>query len=123
MTFTTFNELSHEVSEPSFFQGLSNIDNWDEALDKRDQAEFDVAWTESYDAVSRKKYINPADEAAVTKLRESVFKSVFRLTENSEVAGYVSDDFGLIGEAAAKGCLKGWVEWLYGVYKSRNFPC
>jgi hypothetical protein len=123
MTFKTVNELSREIYDPAFFEGLSDIDDWDEALDKRDQAEFDDAWTNSHSAVSSKQYIDPADEAAVTNLRESVFKAVYRLTENSEVAGYVSDDFGLIGEAVAKGCFTGWIEWLYEVYKSRNFPC
>lgn len=123
MKFATLNELSREINDPIFFQGLSNIGNWDDALDKRDQADFDDAWTASNSAVSSKQYIDPDDEAAVTNLRESVFKEVFRLTENSEVASYVSDDFGLIGEAVAKGCFTGWIEWLYEVYSSRKFPC
>jgi hypothetical protein len=116
-------KLHREISEARFFEGLSAVDNWEEALGQRDQTEFDNAWTESLRALSSKPYLNRADEIEITNLRESVFKSVFRLTSDAEAAGYVSDDFGLIGEAVAKDCHNEWIEWLLKVYRSGRFPC
>lgn len=116
-------KLHREISETRFFEGLSAVDNWEEALGQRDQTEFDNAWTESQRALSSKPYLNRADEIEITNLRESVFKSVFRLTSDAEAAGYVSDDFGLIGEAVAKDCHNEWIEWLLKVYRSGRFPC
>lgn len=115
-------KLHREISEARFFEGLSAVDNWEEALGQRDQTEFDNAWTESLKALSSKPYLNRADEIDVTNLCESVFKAVFRLTSNADAAGYVSDDFGLIGEAVSKGCLSEWIEWLLKVYRSGKFP-
>lgn len=122
MASPNLDKLHREISETRFFEELSAVDNWDEALGQRDQAEFDNAWTESQRALSSKHYLHHADEIEVTNLRESVFKAVFRLTCNAEAAGYVSDDFGLIGEAVAKDCLSEWIEWLLKVYRSGKFP-
>ncbi|MFP3847637.1 hypothetical protein [Pseudomonas sp. W5-01] len=122
MASPNLDKLHREISETRFFEGLSAVDNWDEALGQRGQAEFDNAWTESQRALSSKHYLHHADEIEVTNLRESVFKAVFRLTSNAEAAGYVSDDFGLIGEAVSKGCLSEWIEWLLKVYRSGKFP-
>lgn len=122
MTSANLNKLYRETSETSFFGGLSDVDNWEEALGQRDQTKFDNAWTESQRAVNSKRYLNRADEIEVTNLRESVFKAVFRLTSNADAAGYVSDDFGLIDEAVSKGCFSEWIEWLLKVYRSGKFP-
>lgn len=122
MASSNLDKLHREISETRFFEGLSAVENWEEALDRRDQEEFDNAWTLSQRVLSSKSYLNRADELEVANLRESVFKSVFRLTSNADAAGYVSDDFGLIGEAASKGCFSEWIEWLLKVYKSGKFP-
>ncbi len=123
MASPDLDKLQREISEARFFERLSAVDNWEEALGQRDQTEFDNAWTESLRALSSKPYLNRADEIEITNLRESVFKSVFRLTSDAEAAGYVSDDFGLIGEAVAKDCHNEWIEWLLKVYRSGRFPC
>lgn len=122
MASPDLDKLHREISEARFFEGLSSVDNWEEALGQRDQTEFDNAWAESQRALSSKPYLNRADEIEVTNLRESVFKAVFRLTFNADAAGYVSDDFGLIGEAVSKGCLSEWIDWLLKVYRSGKFP-
>lgn len=122
MASPNLDKLHREISETCFFEGLSAVDNWEEALGQRDQAEFDNAWTESQRALSSKPYLNHADEIEITNLRESVFKAVFRLTSNAEAAGYVSDDFGLIVEAVAKDCNNEWIEGLLKVYRSGGFP-
>jgi hypothetical protein len=123
MPSPNLDKLHRKISESRFFEGLSAVDHWEEALGQRDQAEFDNAWTESQRALSSKPYLSRADEIEITNLRESVFKSVFRLTSDAEAAGYVSDDFGLIGEAVAKDCHNEWTEWLLKVYRSGRFPC
>lgn len=124
MTSKTIQDLSTELTKAGFFERLSSsVNDWDVALDKRDSAEFDDAWVESNEEVSKKKYLDQSDEMGINKLREHAFKSVLRITGNSEAAGYVSDDVGLIGEAVAKGELAGWVEGLLQSYRDGNFPC
>lgn len=124
MTSKTIENLSAELTKAGFFDRLSSsVDDWDVILDKRDSAEFDDAWVESNEAVSKKNYLDQSDEAEVNKLREYAFKSVFRITGNSEAAGYVSDDIGLIGEAVAKGELAGWIKDLLESYRNGRFPC
>jgi hypothetical protein len=123
MVSPNLDKLHREISKIPFFEGLFAVDNWEEALGQRDQAEFDHAWADSQRSLSSKPYLHHADEIEVTSLRESVFKAVFRLTSNAEAAGYVSDDFGLIGEALAKDCHNDWIEWLLKVYRSGRFPC
>lgn len=122
MASPDLDKLHREIREARFFEALSAVDNWEGALGQRDLTQFDNAWTESQRALSSKPYLNRADEIEVTNLRESVFKAVFRLTSNADAAWYVSDDFGLIGEAVSKGCLSEWIEWLLKVYRSGKFP-
>jgi hypothetical protein len=123
MTSPSLDKLHREIINTPFFERLSAVDNWEEALDQRDQAEFDHVWTDSHRSLSSEPYLHHADEIEVTNLRESVFTAVFQLTSNAEAAGYVSDDFGLIGEAMAKDCHNEWIEWLLEVYRSGRFPC
>lgn len=55
MTSKTIQDLSTELAKAGFFERLSSsINDWDVALDNRDSAEFDDAWVESNEEVSKK---------------------------------------------------------------------
>ena len=99
------------------------VKDWDEALDQRDRGEFDALWVESNEYLKKLDYKIPTDEMEISALREFSFKKVFRLTQNSEAASYVSDDIGVIGEAIAKGHVSGWVAKLLDLYHKGEFPC
>ncbi|WP_062387637.1 hypothetical protein [Pseudomonas abietaniphila] len=124
MSSTIIQNLSAEFTKAGFFERLSlTVKDWDVVLDKRDAAEFGDAWVRSNEALGKKKYPVQSDQIEVNRIREYAFKVVFRITGNSEAAGYVSDDIGLIGEAVAKGELAGWVEDLLQSYRNGKFPC
>ncbi|UFH50450.1 hypothetical protein [Pseudomonas sp. KNUC1026] len=95
--------------------------DWDAELDARDDDTFDRRWVEE----NRKVSSGTGCESELLKLnvlREAVFKKVYRITSNPELAGCASDDFGLIGEKIMKHVESDWVDWLLGSYLSGHFP-
>lgn len=96
------------------FQPMEDADSW---LDARDSHIFDRAWVEAF---SRVEDVTPArwvDAAA-----ERAFKFVYELTQNGEVAAYVSDDFDLIGRFADVGVDDPWVAGFVAAYSNGRFP-
>lgn len=79
----------------------------DAYLDKRDGDPFDSGWSSAYKQVEEQKKVShskkhPKDvDVANRRLREWVFKQVMKETESSDLASYLSDDFGLIFDALA----------------------
>lgn len=124
MTTESIKELSILIYEENFFEVVAKaVKDWDEALDQRDRGEFDASWVESNECLKKLDYQIPTDEMEISALREFSFKKVFRLTQNSEAASYVSDDIGMIGEAIAKGHVSEWVARLLDLYRKGEFPC
>ncbi|WP_153978143.1 hypothetical protein [Paenibacillus xylanilyticus] len=80
------------------FQGL-DIDSY---LDKRDDSAFADEWMSAY-----QRWVQDADSIAEDELlrasREQAFKQTLHHTGDPELAGYVSDDIGLIGAAMLQG--------------------
>ncbi|MET3942618.1 hypothetical protein ABIC22_005430 [Paenibacillus sp. PvP094] len=80
------------------FQGL-DIDSY---LDKRDDSVFADEWMSAY-----QRWVQDADSIAEDELlrasREQAFKQTLHHTGDPELAGYVSDDIGLIGAAMLQG--------------------
>lgn len=94
----------------------------DELLDLRDAKEFDEKWMEVYkhmeclrDEIKDRKLIND--------IRKEAFFKANILSNSSELAGYVSDDFELISEALEIGYNDEWLNGLFNCYLSRTFPC
>ena len=95
--------------------------NVDEAIEGRDQPEFDSEWIRVYDAVQSIGI--PADgQHTLDRLREVAFKRTFELTENPELAGCVSDDFGLFGAALFADVDDAWLTGLWIEYRNHRFP-
>lgn len=110
------------VHRELFLEKICSADiDWDEQLDRRDTGEFDENWTSNHDIVQ-----NAGDpmfpDSEMDKLREFAFKKVFAITQNPDLAGYVSDDFGLIGEAVQRNAMTPWIRGLIHDYMEGTFP-
>ncbi|WP_263263970.1 hypothetical protein [Pseudomonas sp. RIT-PI-S] len=115
-------DFSNVLTTPGFFEAVfSGVDDWDVILDERDAGDFDESWVLNNEALKLKP-CSDKDEEALNKLREYVFKEVFRITKNSEVSSYASDDIDLIGQAIAKNEITCWVLGLFDAYRSGVFP-
>lgn len=78
--------------------------DFDALLDARDEPDFEIPWMEAdkrVDQLVREQPLPEEESMAVDAVRESVYKEVYRLTEHPELAGCISDDFGLLAKAMA----------------------
>lgn len=98
----------------------------DDLLDNRDLAVFDTEWIRVYNVVeSLKNEENYSEEENKnnTKLREQVFQMIYEFTNDSDLAGYVSDDFGLISDARLLGYNDLWLDKMVACYEKGSIPC
>ncbi|MFR0675962.1 hypothetical protein ACLUUI_20045 [Enterobacterales bacterium AW_CKDN230030176-1A_HGKHYDSX7] len=102
---------------------VAGVDDWDTLLAQRDDERFDAQWSASYEALLKVPYRSREDEKTSARIREHVFKKVFALTGSSEVAGYASDDFGLIMDAVLKTSGSAWANVMFNSYTEGVFPC
>lgn len=98
-----------------------NID-LDDALDQRDQSDFDTEWVRVNDMIQSMK-IPREGRGILDTLRELAFKKTFGTTDNPELAGYVSDDFALLGVALLVGFDDDWLNAMWLEYWNERFPC
>jgi hypothetical protein len=123
MKIESLHILSNLIRKEGFFEAVvSGINDWDDALDKRDDTFFDSAWTRNFNELKDFDYRDGDDAKLVSEVREFVFKKVYYLTNSSEVAGCISDDFGLVADAVCKYKVSGWVADLLDTYISGRFP-
>ncbi|WP_152031541.1 hypothetical protein [Pseudomonas putida] len=123
MKIDSLNALKSIIQRAGFFEAVvSGVNDWDEALDERDEEDFDSAWSDAYEKLKSLEYSSAGDEEVVSDVRESVFKKIYSLTKSSDVAGYISDDIGLVADSISKSCNIEWVESLFEVYCAGKFP-
>ena len=73
----------------------------DDFLDQRDSDPFDSEWVRVYQALEElKKGKTVADTREIEK---KAYITVYEKSENDELAGYISDDFGLIADSKRLG--------------------
>lgn len=126
-------EIFDEISEV-FKSALGDVgeQKWfsiDEYLDQRDEANFDAKWVNAYNSIEQeKKKFSSGERKKVDELseriREIVFKNVMKKFANSDLAGYISDDAGMIFEAnfCKNTEVKNYAIKLYEFYKNGKFP-
>lgn len=113
-------EIHFIIKDGRFIDTIFNKDvDWDAELDARDAAEFDEAWRSIYNQVNA---VDPTEDKVIREIRESVFKQTFRVTQNSELAGYASDDFGLIAKAFENKIDIEFINNLWDSYVKGSFP-
>ncbi|TQR34822.1 hypothetical protein [Brevibacillus brevis] len=116
----TASEILSIIRNDSFLENVFHKDvDWDAKLDARDAVEFDVAWISSYKKVDQ---VAPSENTVIREIREFVFKQTFQITQNSEVAGYASDDFSLISKAFENKINIEFIHKLWDSYLQGEFP-
>lgn len=122
MIVRDLNALWGLVRTDGFFEALcAGEPDWDTMLDARDEAGFDEQWTQHHLVVQRTPVTSDVIEN-ITLLREWVFKKIFSVSNNAELAGYVSDDFGLIAYYLESLTYSSWVAGLLDAYVQNSFP-
>ena len=121
----TFERLRSLVTPDLLARCFSKQVDCDEVLDDRDLPEFEENWLRVYTQLEQMKSRSPLGEGKkqlLDQVREDVYKGVFSLTEAPEVAGAVSDDFGLICTAALVDFSDDWLNALWAAYRDGTIP-
>ena len=93
----------------------------DDFLDQRDSDPFDIEWVRVYQALEElKKGKTVADTREIEK---KAYITVYEKSENDELAGYISDDFGLIADSKRLNYSDEWLKKLISCYENARIPC
>ena len=93
----------------------------DEFLNKRDIEPFDSNWVRVYQIIEELKKGRTID--STRDIEKKVYIIVYEQTGNNELAGYISDDFGLIANSKILGYTEEWLEKLISCYENSLLPC
>ncbi|MFS0869509.1 hypothetical protein [Paenibacillus xylanilyticus] len=123
MSRTAAEKLLNELNEGKLitnqmFDGL-DVDSY---LDERDDSTFADEWMKAY-----MQWVQHAGSVAEDEVlrasREQAFKQTLQHTGNPELAGYVSDDIGLIGAGLLQGEVQNtFVGQLLASYHNGKLP-
>lgn len=93
----------------------------DEILDKRESDPFDSEWMRVYQAIKELKKGKKFDDT--TDIEEKAYITVYEKSNNDELAGYISDDFGLIADSKTLNYSDEWLDKLVACYEKAIIPC
>lgn len=97
----------------------------DKLLDGRESNVFDTEWIRVYKTVellkNEENYFT-AEKNSNSTIREIVFKKIYEFSNDGDLAGYVSDDFGLIADAELLGYKDDWLDKLISCYENKTIP-
>ena len=93
----------------------------DEFLNKRDIEPFDSNWVRVYQIIEEMKKGRAID--STKDIEKKVYIIVYEQTGNNELAGYISDDFGLIADSKILGYTEEWLEKFISCYENSLLPC
>lgn len=93
----------------------------DEFLNKRDIEPFDSNWVRVYQIIEELKKGRTID--STRDIEKKVYIIVYEQTGNNELAGYISDDFGLIADSKILDYTEEWLEKLISCYENSLLPC
>ena len=114
--------LNEKILNNDFFDKkyLQAIDI-DELLDLRDDKEFDDGWVRVFEKT--KEYsIKSEIVEQIDEIRENVFKKIYDLTESSDLAAYISDDFDLMCRAYIVELNDEWLAKVAHIYNDKRIP-
>ncbi|WP_051542089.1 hypothetical protein [Clostridium lundense] len=100
--------------------------NCDSILDLRDCELFDSKWINLYNYIEQmklKKEYSETTRYSCEEYRRKVFLQVYDLSHNSDLAAYISDDFGLIFDSLQLGITTPWLDKLIQLYLISKIPC
>ncbi|KNY25875.1 hypothetical protein [Pseudobacteroides cellulosolvens] len=95
----------------------------DDLLDKRDNDAFSDEWIRIYNEIRKKKgVISSVENEIIKSIREVSYKITYNATKSPELAGYISDDFGLISDALILNYSDEWLNALAKEYIKGRIP-
>lgn len=109
---------NNDIINMSFFADC----DVDELLDLRDDDEFDSEWMRVYNILNQIN-IEDSEKQIIDSIREKSFLRVYNLSESSDIASCVSDDFEIICKACISGYDDKWLNSLIMSYAKNKFPC
>lgn len=119
------NEVLSALDEGRIIERISFPPEQDVAsiLDERDSDEFSSRWMDSFNSIEQQKgALDSPLVQCVTAIRESAYLRAYTRWKSSDLAAYISDDFGLIGDAIASGIHDPWVDRLLQSYMNGMIP-
>lgn len=93
----------------------------DDFLEQRDSEPFDGEWMRVYQAVEALKRDKVVDDTR--EIEKKAYIMAYEKSEDDELAGYISDDFGLIANSKLLGYSDEWLEKLISCYANGTIPC
>ena len=114
-------ELLSKINRDMF----ANI-NVNEILELRDDTMFDSEWIRVYKLIEEQKQslgYSDEDKKSSDEYRKMVYKKIYEYSDDSEIAAYISDDFGLIYDCEVLGYSDSWIEALENYYAMCQIPC
>jgi len=126
LNFDNFDALEKRVIASLEATLACAIDS-DSYLNERDKSPFDNNWCDAFELIEQSKIKLSSKEKKLLKdrvavLRETIFKLTIRISHDSELAGYISDDFGLIFDALALNLDDPWIQALLDEYLAGRLP-
>lgn len=96
--------------------------DFDDILDERDEEYFSDVWMNNYNEVEKIAKEKSIDKSFSNMMREKSFKIILEKTQNSDLASYISDDFGLLCNAIDVKHNSGWLKALWCEYQNNKIP-
>lgn len=94
----------------------------DNILFERDDNFFSEQWMQAYNEVEKQKKQQGVPSTYNEDIRKIVFNMVLEITNNDDLAAYISDDFGLIWDAEKVDINNNWINVLWQSYKKGEIP-
>lgn len=91
-------------------------------LDKRDDNFFSEQWMQAYNEVEKQKKQQGVPATYSEDIRKKAFNIVLQITDNDDLAAYISDDLGLILDAEKVNVNNSWINALWQSYKNGKIP-
>jgi len=96
--------------------------DFDKLLDLRDESVFDEAWIKAYNDLEQLKN-KILDINLINQIRKEIYLKTYDITQSSELAECVSDDFDLIVKAYIIDYNNEWLNAIIICYIEDVFPC
>ena len=110
------------LSDVPLILGRLSDETIDNILVERDDNFFSEQWMQAYNEVEKQKKQQGVPSTYNEDIRKIVFNMVLEITNNDDLAAYISDDFGLIWDAEKVDINNNWINVLWQSYKKGEIP-
>lgn len=92
-------------------------------LDERDSGKFSQQWMAIFNLLEfHKDRMSKEQSDLSTQIREAAYLRAYSRWKSPDLAAYISDDFGLIADAAALGIDDPWINAIMQSYRNGVIP-